>query len=99
MRTKLIILGLLVAVGIAVAGQFGSVVSVTNEQIIVEKTMEVDKLDKRIKEAVDAAGASTTAKAQAAYDTVYQEEMKRIEDEVKATYIAEIEATITDPSY
>jgi hypothetical protein len=99
MRTKLIILGLLVAVGIAVAGQFGSVVSVTTEQIIVEKTTEVDKLDKRIKEAVDAAGASTTAKAQAAYDKVYQEEMKRIEDEVKATYIAEIEATITDPSY
>lgn len=69
------------------------------EVVEVEKTVEVDVLENRIKDALDAASASTTAKAQAAYDKVYEQEVKRIEDEVKAAYIAEIESTITDPNY
>ncbi len=72
---------------------------VFKETIEVEKQVEVNVLDKRIEEALQAAQASTTAKAQAAYDKVIEAEKKRIEDEVKADYIAEIESTITDPSY
>ena len=68
------------------------------ETIEVEKQVEVNVLDKRIEEALQAAQASTTAKAQAAYDKVIEAEKKRIEDEVKAKYIAEIESTISSDS-
>lgn len=70
-----------------------------NKTIEVEKQVEIDALQKRIDEAVLAQTASTTEKAQKAYDDVLEKETKRIEDEVKADYIAEIEATITDSSY
>jgi molecular chaperone DnaK (HSP70) len=76
-----------------------SVSETVNKTIEIEKEVEVDALDKRIKEAVESASASTTEKAQKAYDDVVAKETKRIEDEVKADYIAEIESTITDPSY
>jgi LPS O-antigen subunit length determinant protein (WzzB/FepE family) len=70
------------------------------ERIVEVPTVEtVDVLEVRIKEAQNGAQASTTAKAQEAYDKVFKTEMKRIEDEVKADYIAEIEKTISDPSY
>jgi hypothetical protein len=69
------------------------------DTIEVEKTVEVDALQARIDIALEAAQASTTAKAQEAYDKVLAAEKKRIEDEVKADYIAEIESTITDPGY
>jgi hypothetical protein len=66
---------------------------------VEEKIVETDTLEVRINAAKELAMASTTAKAQAAYDKVMQEEIKRIEDDVKSDYIAEIEATISDPSY
>lgn len=69
-----------------------------NKTIEVEKQVEVDALQKRIDEAVLAQTASTTEKAQKAYDDVLEKETKRIEDEVKANYIAEIEATISADS-
>lgn len=63
------------------------------ETIEIEKTVEVNVLENRIKEAQDAAQASTTAKAQAAYDEVIEGELERIETEVKIEYIKEIEGT------
>jgi len=97
----IIITGLIVSVIGGVLTFLPNTTTVKNikEVVEVEKTVEVDVLENRIKEALEAASASTTAKAQAAYDKVYEQEVKRIEDEVKAAYIAEIEATITDPSY
>ena len=67
------------------------------EEVIKVET--VDALEARIKTAQEGAHASTTAKAQEAYDKVYKAEMKRIEDGIKADYIAEIEETISDASY
>jgi len=76
-------------------------ISVQNikEVVEVEKTVEVNVLENRIQAALEEASASTTAKAQAAYDKVYDQEVKRVEDDVKAAYIAEIEATITSAEY
>lgn len=100
MKTKLIILAVLVVVGIVLTGQLGSVVEVVNERVVeVEKTVEVNVLENRMREALEEAKASTTAKAQEAYDKVVEAETKRIEDAVKAKYIAEIEATISSPDY
>jgi hypothetical protein len=87
-------------VGVVLFSQLSNVVEVTNERIVeVEKTVEVNVLENRIKAALEEASASTTAKAQAAYDKVYDQEVKRVEDEAKAAYIAEIEATITSADY
>lgn len=94
----LLILGGLVILGIGGMTLIPSVSETVNKTIEVEKTVEVDALDKRIKEAVESAQASTTEKAQKAYDEVIAKETKRIEDEVKASYIAEIESTISADS-
>jgi uncharacterized membrane protein YhiD involved in acid resistance len=92
----------LVVVGVVIFSQLSNVVEVTNERIVeVEKTVEVEVnvLENRIQDALEEAKASTTAKAQEAYDKVIEAETKRIEDAVKAKYIAEIEATITSEAY
>lgn len=73
-------------------------IEISKQTIEIEKTIEVDTLDKRIEDAIESAKASTTDKAQAAYDAVIQAEEQRISDEIKAKYIAEIEATISSDS-
>lgn len=95
----IIVTGVAVLVIIGGMSFIPSVSETVNKTIEVEKEVEVDALEKRINEALEASQASTTEKAQKAYDDVVAKEKKRIEDEVKADYIAEIEATITDPSY
>ncbi len=65
---------------------------VTERVVVEEKTVEVDTLQKRIDDAQAAALASTTAKAQAAYDAVLKEEAARIELEVRQAYRKELEA-------
>lgn len=83
---------------------------VTEKIVEVEKIVETDQLEARIKIALLEAQASTTSKAQAAYDedikkaqagreAFIEKETKRITDVIKADYIAEIEATITDKDY
>lgn len=66
-----------------------------SEKETIEVEKEINVLDKRVAEAIESAQASTTAKAQAAYDEVVAEEKKRIEDEVKLQYIKEIEDTLS----
>ena len=97
----IIITGLVMSVigGVLVFVPSSTTVQNIREVVEVEKTIEVNVLENRIQAALEEASASTTAKAQAAYDKVYDQEVKRIEDEVKAAYIAEIEATITSPEY
>ena len=67
-------------------------------QTIVE-VQTVDSLADRIKTAQEAAQDATEASAQALYDEYIEKELKRIEDEIKIEYIAEVEATIEDPAY
>jgi len=97
----IIITGLIVSVIGGVLTFLPNTTTVKNikEVVEVEKTVEVDVLEIKIKEALEAASASTTAKAQAAYDKVYKDEVDRITNKVKVAHVAEIEATITDPSY
>lgn len=75
-----------------------SVQDSVKETIEVEKITEVDVLQKRIDTAIEANQATTLEAAQKAYDAVVESEKKRISDEVKADYIAEIEATISSES-
>jgi hypothetical protein len=65
------------------------------QTVEVETQIEVDALEVRIKDALEAAQASTTAKAQEAYNKVLEAEKKRIEDEVKLQYIKEIENSLS----
>ena len=97
----------LAILGIVALGVIGGIVhfipqtqvAIKERVVEVEKIVEVPTLDQRIQVAQEAAQASTTAKAQAAYDEVYTKEMQRIADKVKTDYIAEIEETIEDPEY
>jgi ABC-type bacteriocin/lantibiotic exporter with double-glycine peptidase domain len=91
--TKFLILGGLVVLVIGVMNFVPSVYNSEKETIEIEK--EINVLDKRVAEAIESAQASTTAKAQAAFDKVVEEEKKRIEDEVKMQYIKEIEDTLS----
>jgi len=87
--------------GVVGLGVIGGMTLVPNgteylkETIEVEKTVEVDALEVRIKDALEAAQASTTQKAQEAYDKVLEAEKKRIEDETKLQYIKEIEESLS----
>lgn len=68
-------------------------IEINKEPIEIEK--EIDVLQKRIDEALTASQASTTAKAQEAYDNVIKAEKERIKDQVKAEYIKEIEKSMS----
>lgn len=91
----LVITGVIAVLVIGGSVLIPSVNQTVNKTIEIEKEVEVDALDKRIKEAVESAQASTTAKAQKAYDDVVAKETKRIEDEVKLQVIKEIEETLS----
>lgn len=65
----------------------------------VETIVEVNTLEVRIKEAQDAAEEEIRDASQRAYDALYEEKMKEVEDSVKTAYIAEIEATISSEEY
>jgi tartrate dehydratase alpha subunit/fumarate hydratase class I-like protein len=69
------------------------------EYVEVEKTVEVNVLENRIKDALEEANGSIESKAKEAYNKVYEREVKKIEDAVKAEYISEIEATISSVEY
>jgi len=101
MKTKLTIVAVLIVVGVIIAGQQGSVVTVEKELVEIEKTVEVkiNVLDKRIEEAVASSSDTIEKKAKEAYERIKAEETKKIEDKVKADYIREIEATISSPDY
>ena len=104
MKTLLVGLGIVGLMGGLVANRdsisdfFGSVEVIKETQTIVE-VQTVDSLADRIKTAQEAAQGATEASAQALYDEYIEKELKRIEDEIKIEYIAEVEATIEDPAY
>lgn len=74
-------------------------VNYVRQVVEVEKIVKVDSLETLIKEAKEEAMASTTEKAQEAYDKVFNAEMKLVADRVTEARIAELEATITNPEY
>jgi len=98
---KTLIIGLLLVGAMGVALEFGynSDVEVIKETETVIQVETVDSLEDRIKTAQEAAQSVTEDAAQALYNEYVEKEMKRIEDEVKIEYIGEIEQTIEDPAY
>lgn len=95
----IITLGGLVLLGLGVTYFFPSTQEFVTERIVeVEKIETVDALEVRIKEAQEAAQASTTAKAQAAYDTAYEQSMDEVKLKVIKEYRAEVEAAEEDLS-
>lgn len=101
MKPIIIATGLAIVLSLVVLTNVGTTEEVTKfvKGDTVVETVTVNDLEVRIKEALEANQASTTALAQKSYDEVYNKEVKRIEDKVKAEYIAEIEATISDAGY
>jgi hypothetical protein len=97
----IIALGCVMSVILGVVYFNPSVTEVKNirEYIEVERTVEVNVLEVRIREALEEAGSTIENKAKEAYDRVYEMEVKMIEDKVKADYIKEIEATISSVEY
>lgn len=93
-RTYVYVLGGLVVLG--------GIAYFTNKPIVVEqvktvtetieKTVAVSELEKRIKDAQDAAQAEIQASAQAAYDAAIDQAMLEIEHDVTKAYREEIEA-------
>jgi hypothetical protein len=97
----IIALGCVMSVIVGVVYFNPSVTEVKNirEYIEVERTVEVNVLENRIKDALKEANGSIESKAKEAYNKVYEMEVKMIEDKVKADYIKEIEATISSVEY
>ena len=60
----------------------GTTSEVVNTVETVEKEVVVDALEEKIKEAKEAARLDVETKAQAAYDSAYEYEMKTIEAQV-----------------
>jgi LPS O-antigen subunit length determinant protein (WzzB/FepE family) len=86
------ILGGIVIVGIGVLYAFPSTQEYVVERIVeVPKVETVDALEVRIKEAQEGAQASTTAKAQEAYEEVITKENVRIELEIRKAHRKELE--------
>lgn len=104
MKKLITLAGLAVVVGLAA---FSTIfiedeIVVTNERKVATTTVEVqvvDQLEERIKEAQEAAKADIEKAAERAYNALYEEKMKEVEDSVKKEYISEIEASITSESY
>ena len=100
MKTIIIAVGIVIAMGVAVNIPFTAEVIQGEQTIIeVEKEKEVIMLDQRVKTAQEAEMSQIEASAQEAYDNFVSKELKQIEDKVKVEYIKELEATISDPDY
>ena len=73
--------------------QVGSVQEyVAPEQVVVEKEVQVDALDKAIKDAQDAKQNDIKTAAQKAYDEAYNQEMKKVELEVIKSFGEKLDA-------
>jgi hypothetical protein len=92
------ILGIILVVGvmyIIVDATFNNDVVYMNEVTTEVETVEINVLEKRINEAMEAGQAEIEAKAQSAFDKVIEAEKTRIENEVKLEYIREIESSLS----
>ena len=90
------------AIAVIVVGVLGSITylgtrpSVTEyvapQEVVVEKEVQVDALDKAIKDAQEAEKANIEAIAKKSYDDTYTQEMKKVELQVVADFNKKLEA-------
>ena len=84
-----------IVLGVIIGGFYlkGSKVEyVQNEPVVVEKEVQVDALDKAIKDAQDAKKAEIEDTAKKAYDEAYDQEMKKVELEVIQSFSEKLDA-------
>ena len=65
---------------------------VAPQEVVVEKEVQVDALDKAIKDAQEAEKANIEAIAKKSYDDTYTQEMKKVELQVVADFNKKLEA-------
>lgn len=85
-----------IAVGLILGGIYtikdkGTIEYIQGETQVVEKTVEVETLRKRIDEAIIASSTEIESEAQKAYNETKEQEQKKIELQVTSQYRAEIE--------
>jgi hypothetical protein len=92
------IIGAILLVGvmyIIVDATFNNDVVYMNEVTTEVETVEINVLEKRINEAIEAEESAIEAKAQEAYNKVIEAEKTKIRNEVKLEYIREIESSLS----
>lgn len=83
--------------GITYVGTRPSVTEyVAPQEVVVEKEVQVDALDKAIKDAQSAQESEIKATAQKAYDDTYSQEMKKVELEVIKSFGEKLDARQTE---
>lgn len=70
--------------------------SVAPQEVVVEKEVQVDALDKAIKDAQEAEKANIEAVAKKSYDDTYTQEMKKVELEVIKSFGEKLDARQTE---
>lgn len=65
---------------------------VAPQEVVVEKEVQVDALDKAIKDAQEAEKANIEAIAKKSYDDTYSQEMKKVELEVIKSFGEKLDA-------
>lgn len=94
------------AIAVIVVGVLGGITylgtrpSVTEyvapQEVVVEKEVQVDALDKAIKDAQEAEKANIEAIAKKSYDDTYSQEMKKVELEVIKSFGEKLDARQTE---
>ena len=69
---------------------------VAPQEVVVEKEVQVDALDKAIKDAQEAEKANIEAIAKKSYDDTYSQEMKKVELEVIKSFGEKLDARQTE---
>lgn len=83
--------------GITYIGTRSSTVEyVAPQEVVVEKEVQVDALDKAIKDAQEAEKANIETIAKKSYDDTYSQEMKKVELEVIKSFGEKLDARQTE---
>ncbi len=86
-----IVVGVLAIGGIALTRP-STIEYVAPQEVVVEKEVQVDALDKAIKDAQEAEKANIEAIAKKSYDDTYTQEMKKVELEVIKSFGEKLDA-------
>lgn len=87
-----IVVGVIFIGGYYIANVPSTTEYVAPQEVVVEKEVQVDALDKAIKDAQEAEKANIEAIAKKSYDDTYTQEMKKVELQVIGDFNKKLEA-------
>ena len=87
-----IVVGVIFIGGYYIANVPSTTEYVAPQEVVVEKEVQVDALDKAIKDAQEAEKANIEAVAKRSYDDTYTQEMKKVELQVIGDFNKKLEA-------